>query len=223
MAPRRPWRGSRRRPRWRGRPWRGSRRRRRWPGRPWRGSRRRPRSPGRPWRGSPPPPRWPRRPWRGSRPHRRRPRPPGRRCPRRGPARLRPGRPRETVEHSPSGPGPRDPGDQRERLGDAVPHVSHRGEDVGGTGHRRQSHRRTLRNGPVPHYPVASGRVGPLPRVGGISGPSPVSWETSALCERPGAGTRARPTTRRCRHRWGISRRGTARVAAASPGAAAAG
>ena len=117
----------------------------------------------------------------------------------------------------------RDPGDQRERLRDAVPDVSHRGEDVEGTGHRRQSHRgdATQGSGAAPSGCVS--RVGPLPRVGGISGPSPVSWETSALCERPGAGTRARPTTRRCRHRWGMSRRGTARVAAASPGAAAAG
>ena len=34
------------------------------------------------------------------------------------------------------------PGDERQRLGDAVPHVGHGGEDVGGAGHRRQSHPR---------------------------------------------------------------------------------
>ena len=64
------------------------------------------------------------------------------------------------------------PGDQGEGVGDAVPHVGHGGEDVGGSGDRRQSHpphATHLVGGPLSGCAMRSpGRGGPLCRASGV-------------------------------------------------------
>ena len=104
-------------------------------------------------------------------------------------------------------------GHQGQRLGDAVAHVAHRGEDVGRAGHRRQSHP-GRRYAPL-RWPTIRLRRrrsrSPAARPAVATAPSPRIVGT-------GARTGQRTTTRRCRHRWGISRRGTARVSRDVPG-----
>ena len=88
------------------------------------------------------------------------------------------------------------PGDQGERVGDAVAHAVHRGEDVGRPGTEGSLTRPTLRTGRVASL-FGCARRARLPRVGVADRSAPVSWRIPRACAAAGsspveAGTTAR-------------------------------
>ena len=92
-----------------------------------------------------------------------------------------------------------------------------RSEGPGTDGSLMTGHATHVFGGPL------SGCAGPSPGRGGRSAARPAWCPPGPRIVGRGAQrrARARPTTRRCRHRWGISRRGTARVTVTSPDAPA--